>query len=60
MLPLSADPARDFPAFARRWLALLAQDRLDEACSLLDEPSQYGIVWTPETIRRWIEQGGRA
>jgi hypothetical protein len=36
--------------FVREWTKLLAQERLEEACALLDEPNCYGLVWTPERI----------
>ena len=35
-------------------MKLLADDRLEDACALLDEPNMYGIAWTPEKIREVV------
>ncbi len=45
----------DLLAFVRSWLNLLAAGKLDEACQLLDEPSSYGHRWTPNSIRRVVD-----
>ncbi len=45
-----------FMAFVRTWCKLLAQGCWKEACELLDEPNCYGISWTPESIRAFIEE----
>lgn len=36
--------------FARQFFRLAAADRLAEACAMLDEPNEYGQVWTPAII----------
>ena len=50
MLPFSDTPESDIRTFVRHWMKLLAQGRLEEACSLLDEPNSYGNSWTPQRI----------
>ena len=54
MLKLSDSPEQDILAFVKHWMKLLAEDRLDEACRLLDEPNDYGMVWTPDMIRELV------
>ncbi|MBV9850177.1 MAG: hypothetical protein JO250_10930 [Armatimonadetes bacterium] len=53
---LAEGPQQTFTGFVRHWLRLLSEDRLPEACGLLDEPNRYGIVWTPELIRRVVAE----
>ena len=54
MLPFSDMPESDIRTFVRHWMKLLAQGRLEEACSLLDEPNSYGDSWTPQRITRVV------
>ena len=54
MLKLSDSLEQDIIACVKQWMKLLAEDRLDEACRLLDEPNSYGMVWTPEMIRETV------
>ena len=54
MLKLSDSPEQDIIAFVKQWMKLLAEDRLDEACRLFDEPNSYGMVWTPDMIREVV------
>lgn len=42
-------------AFERRWLKLIAADRWQEACGMIDEPNCYDITWTPKKIRNVVE-----
>lgn len=44
------DVEAELLAWARDWFELLAEGRLAEACARLDEPTSYGMVWTPEAI----------
>ena len=50
MLALSEDPENEIRAFARGWMKLLAEQRLHDACAMIDEPNCYGISWTPDRI----------
>jgi len=55
MIRASHDPPNDeLLGFVRHWLNLLASDKLDEACALLDEPNAYGHRWTPHDIREVV------
>ena len=58
MLLLSDDPAeaeKVVRPFVKHWMKLLAQNRLDEACSMIDEPNEYGNEWTPARIRHIVQ-----
>lgn len=50
MLSLSDAPEQDIKDFVKHWLKLLANNRLNDACALLDESNCYGIVWTPDML----------
>lgn len=55
MIDLSShDPAQSILAFVKGWMKLLAEGRFEEACSLIDEPNSYGIVWTPALIQETV------
>ena len=57
MIDISPDaPEKAILDFARRWMKLLADNRIDEACALLDEPNYYGIVWTPDSIKETVHE----
>ena len=57
MIDISPDaPEKAILDFARRWMKMLADNRLDEACALLDEPNYYGIVWTPDLIMETVHE----
>ena len=54
MLPLTADPEKDFPEYVRRWFQLLSENRMEDACALIDEPDQFGRTWTPAFILKVV------
>lgn len=57
MINISPDaPENAILDFVKRWMKLLADNRLEEACTMLDEPSQQGIVWTPNMIRELVNE----
>jgi hypothetical protein len=35
-------------------MKLLADNRFDEACSLLEHPNRFGVVWTPDLIKETV------
>jgi hypothetical protein len=37
-------------------MKLLADNRFDEACSLLEHPNRFGIVWTPNLIKQTFHE----
>ena len=49
-------PEPEIIAFVRGWLKLLAAGHWEEACRLIDEPNSYGLSWTPDLIRRVVEE----
>jgi hypothetical protein len=55
MLPISGSPLEAFTDFVRRWLSLLAAGRIEEAASLIDEPNSYGLRWSPEDIKKALQ-----
>jgi len=55
MLPLNNE-LEQIREFARRFFRLAAQDRLNEACALLDEPTSRGHIWTRESILRVVHE----
>ena len=46
----SEEPQHSILAFVRKWVALIADGRAEDACALIDEPNSYGIEWTPTSI----------
>lgn len=57
MIEISPDaPEKSILDFVKRWMKLLADDRLNEACDLLDEPNYYGFVWTPKLIKQTVHE----
>jgi hypothetical protein len=57
MIEISAEaPEKSIVDFVKRWMKLLADNRLDDACALLDEPNYYGYMWTPELIRQTVNE----
>jgi hypothetical protein len=54
VIQISDTLEKDILEFAKRWMKLLADGQLEEACALLDEPNTYGIVWTAEKIREVV------
>ena len=56
MLDLSISPEERIITFAKNWLRMLSEGHLEKACGLLDGPNHYGIVWTPEAIKREIAE----
>ncbi len=55
MLP-GNNPEQAIREFARHFFRLAAADRLAEACATLDEPNQYGQVWTPAMITSVVHE----
>ena len=56
MIEISSDaPEKSILDFVIRWMKLLADDRLNEACALLDEPNCYGIG-TPDLIKETVNE----
>ena len=41
--------------FIESWFDMIAKGRIEEACSALDKPNCYGIIWTPEKIEELIK-----
>ena len=37
-------------------MKLLADNRLDEACSLLEHPNRFDVVWTPDLIKETVHE----
>lgn len=57
MLRTSAEyPRQEMIEFATQWLNMCAQDRLAEACSMIDLPNAWGTTWTPESIRKLVAE----
>jgi len=44
------DPGKDILPSVLNWMKLLAEGEYEKACTQLDEPNSYGIVWTPEMV----------
>ena len=42
--------------FVRKWLGLLADGSLEEACAQQDEPNSYGVLWSPAAILRAVSE----
>ena len=57
MIQISSEaPEKPIRDFAKVWMKLLSDDRLDEACALLDEPNSYGVSWTPDLIKQTVNE----
>ncbi|HSK73554.1 MAG TPA: hypothetical protein VK892_17790 [Pyrinomonadaceae bacterium] len=57
MIKISPEsPEKAILEFVKSWMKLLAENRLDEACVMIDEPNCYGIVWTPELIIETVNE----
>ena len=57
MIEISPDePEKSMLVFVKRWLKLLSDGRLDEACALLDEPNCYKVSWTPDLIKQTVNE----
>ncbi len=55
MIQINSDsPITDILPFVKKWIKLIANGSVHDACALLDQPNSYGIVWTPELIRKLI------
>ena len=55
MIDVSSDaPEKSILDFVKQWMKLLADDRFDEACALLEHPNSYGVVWTPNLIKEIV------
>ncbi|MEM7681558.1 MAG: hypothetical protein AAF288_06360 [Planctomycetota bacterium] len=55
MLPADAK-LDDMLEAMRGFLNLLADERSEEACAMLDEPNVHGIVWTPTRIHELLQE----
>ncbi|MCP4600758.1 MAG: hypothetical protein GY847_09535 [Proteobacteria bacterium] len=54
MLTLSDSPKQEIIEFVKNWMKLLAENRLEEACAVIDKPNRYGLTWTPERILEMV------
>lgn len=55
MIQINRDsPLDDIRPFVENWLKLIADGRVQDACWMLDEPNNYGVIWTPELIGELI------
>ena len=55
MIDISPDASeKSILDFVKRWMKLLADNRFDEACALLEHPNSFGIVWTPNLIKETV------
>jgi hypothetical protein len=49
------NPETDILDFLNKWFKLLADDKFEQACAML-EPNSYGIVWTPDLIKKTVNE----
>lgn len=57
MLKISKEnPASQILPFVKNWMKLLADDRFQDACEMIDRPNSYGIIWTPDLIKATINE----
>jgi hypothetical protein len=55
MIPSSGAPEQELKDFALRWLHLLSEDKLEEACAQIDQPGWDGS-WTPEKVVKIVNE----
>ena len=55
MIDISSEaPEKSILDFSKRWMKLLSDNRFDVACSLLEHPNRFGVVWTPDLIKETV------
>ena len=49
-------PQNDILPFVKNWMRLLAEQRTEDACALIDEPNCYGVTWSSDRIRQIVTE----